>query len=145
VVPRTPRERLNAARLGLKHGWELEMFNESGITLDPTDVLVNGSGSGGAPHTRCISGATRRGPLHGADDSLDRTFELRSADVPCVSTGKPSPFPTPRDMVPDMREGVAFNWFNNIWSTNYVLWYPFTPEDRNLKARFSMRFAETLP
>jgi hypothetical protein len=37
-----------------------------------------------------------------------------------VSTGAPSPFPTPRDGVPDMRLGLGYNVFNNIWNTNYV-------------------------
>ena len=54
-----------AQREQLGHGWLLEMFNETNITLDPTDVVVNGHGSGGAPHTRCISGVVRRGPRHG--------------------------------------------------------------------------------
>ena len=131
-----------------QHGWGLQMFNESSITLDPTDVA-----QGGAPHTRCVSAVTRVGPrfsspaMHGGNGggsgSSNGTFVLSSLDVPCLSAGEPSPFPTPRDGVPDMRQGVAFNVFNNIWNTNYVLWYPFDVEaDKDLKARFSMRFEE---
>jgi hypothetical protein len=125
-------------------GWRLEMFNDSAITLDPTDVMVNGTGSGGAPHTRCISGVTYSGgageaDADGAADGSDGSFTLRSADVPCVSTGSPNPFPTPRDEPPDMAGGVSYNVLNNIWSTNYVLWYPFVEQDKDLKSRFSMR------
>jgi hypothetical protein len=29
---------------------------------------------------------------------------------------------------------------SNIWNTNYVLWYPFTDEDKHMKARFSLQF-----
>ena len=110
----------------LDHGWRLQMFNESDITLDPTDVLVNGSGSGGAPHTRCVSAVTHKGNRYRSSGSggLDHpataaavagTMLLSSADVPCVSTGVASPFPTPRDGVPDMRLGVGYNVVNNIW------------------------------
>jgi len=36
--------------------------------------------------------------------------------------------------------GVSYNIYNNIWNTNYVLWYPFEEEDKDMKARFSLRF-----
>ena len=38
--------------------------------------------------------------------------------------------------------GLGYNVFNNIWNTNYVLWYPFADEDKNLKARFSLRLQD---
>jgi hypothetical protein len=115
------QQRIQREQLG--HGWRLQMFNESNSTLDPTDVLVQGHGSGGAPHTRCISGVVRDGARHGqvtntaprSAHAADGVFTLSSADVPCVSTGEPSPFPTPIDGVPDMAMGVAYNVFNNIW------------------------------
>ena len=113
------------------------MFNDSSIALDPTDVA-----QGGAPHTRCVSGIRRTGLRHGSD--INGTFALASADVPCVSVGEPSPFPTPRDGVPDMRLGVAYNVLNNIWNTNYVLWYPFDDKDKDLKARFAMTFEDSV-
>jgi hypothetical protein len=39
-----------------------------------------------------------------------------------------------------MADGVSYNIYNNIWNTNYVLWYPFKDEDADMKARFSLRF-----
>ena len=117
----TERQRHFQQLAAMDHGWLLQMFNESNITLNPTDVLVNGSGSGGAPHTRCISAATHTGarytgeapasllaPAAGnraAPQAGMGSMFLSSLDVPCVSTGYPSPFPTPRDGVPDMRLG----------------------------------------
>ena len=67
---------------------------------------------------------------------------MSSLDVPCISAGNPSPFPTPRDGVPDMRLGLGYNVFNNIWNTNYVLWYPFDDADKDLKARFSLKLRD---
>ena len=28
----------------------------------------------------------------------------------------------------------------NIWNTNYVLWYPFLPADRTIRSRFELAF-----
>lgn len=117
----TERQRHFQQLAAMDHGWLLQMFNESNITLNPTDVLVNGTGSGGAPHTRCISAATHTGARYideapaasllvpaagkGPRQVGMGSMFLSSLDVPCVSTGYPSPFPTPRDGVPDMRLG----------------------------------------
>ena len=37
-----------------------------------------------------------------------------------------------------MAHGVHFNILNNIWNTNYCLWYPFNEEDRNIRSRFAL-------
>jgi len=112
-------------------GWGLEMFNTSEIVLDPTDVMPSPGGSGGAPHTRCVSGVRW--------DGLAGGLHLSSEDVPCIASGKPTPFPTPRNVAPDMSYGVSYNVYNNIWNTNYVLWYPFDEADADLKSRFTLR------
>ena len=39
-----------------------------------------------------------------------------------------------------MAEGVHFNIYNNIWNTNYVLFYPFQPQDANISSRFNLKF-----
>ena len=123
------------------------------------DVMPSPVGSGGAPHTRCVSGVSW-GAVGGAERA---TMRLSSKDVACVCTGKATPFPTPRNVAPDMTDGVSFNVYNNIWNTNYgirrafcidlhktltnirdcaVLWYPFDPRDANLKSRFLLSFSE---
>jgi hypothetical protein len=43
--------------------------------------------------------------------------------VPIVSTGIASPFVSPRTEAPDMNGGVHYNILQNIWNTNYVLWW----------------------
>lgn len=35
----------------------------------------------------------------------------------------------------------SFNMFNNLWGTNYIMWYPFLPGDESSKYRFTI----TLP
>ena len=72
-------------------------------------------------------------------DGLAGGLHLSSADVPCIASGKPTPFPTPRNVAPDMSYGVSYNVYNNIWNTNYVLWYPFDEADADLKSRFTLR------
>ena len=71
---------------------------------------------------------------------------MNSTDVPlvCPITGDgrtPTPFPVPLQTLPDdIVTGIAYNLHNNIWNTNYPLYYPFLPGDENFKARFSLTF-----
>ena len=65
---------------------------------------------------------------------------MTSLDVPVLCTGKPSPFVTPRTQPPDMSLGVHWNIFQNIWNTNYVLWYPYDDADRVTRSRFKLDF-----
>ena len=38
--------------------------------------------------------------------------------------------------------GVSYNIYNNIWNTNYVLWYPFVKGDENVMSRFRAEVRE---
>eukprot|EP00775_Hariotina_reticulata_P003530 gene3530-3799_t len=62
---------------------------------------------------------------------------ISTLDVPLVNVGKPIPFPNPC-LGPDMKHGVSYNLINNIWGTNYAMWFPFTPEDANQALRFTI-------
>jgi len=53
-----------------------------------------------------------------------------------VQLGKMSAFPTPLEL-PKL-EGAHFNLVNNIWGTNYIMWYPFLKKDENLRFDFKM-------
>eukprot|EP01116_Phalansterium_solitarium_P008699 TRINITY_DN22658_c0_g1_i1.p1 TRINITY_DN22658_c0_g1~~TRINITY_DN22658_c0_g1_i1.p1 ORF type:complete len:757 (+),score=184.44 TRINITY_DN22658_c0_g1_i1:92-2362(+) len=44
---------------------------------------------------------------------------------------------------PDMNRGMSFNLFNNLYGTNYIMWYPFHPEDSSSQFRFRLRFDKT--
>ena len=72
-------------------------------------------------------------------------LQLLTQDVPLVSIAtkekNPSPFPVP--LAPIKQSdivGAAFNLYNNIWDTNYILWYPYKTEDEDFKARFTINF-----
>ena len=79
-------------------------------------------------------------------ESVQVQVALASLEVPLVcpivsGVQTPTPFPAPLDPI-DMSKvlGAAFNLHNNVWNTNYPLWYPFEDKDKNFKARFSVSF-----
>lgn len=43
-------------------------------------------------------------------------------------------------VLPKPQDGVAFSLWNNLWSVNYVFWYPFSAADRSFGYRFALRF-----
>ena len=51
-----------------------------------------------------------------------------------------TPFQTPLDVEPNLDDGVGFVLFDNVWNTNYPLWYPFVDyeTDSNLIFRFNV-------
>jgi hypothetical protein len=48
------------------------------------------------------------------------------------------PFPASGDS--QALDGVAYNLHNNVWDTNYILWYPFVAGDESWRARFQIKF-----
>ncbi|WAR01890.1 hypothetical protein MAR_008448 [Mya arenaria] len=72
-------------------------------------------------------------------------LQVAARDTPLVSLGTvsniPSPFPIPLAPIQQGEiTGFAFNLYNNMWDTNYILWYPYIQEDENFKARFQVNF-----
>ena len=140
-------------------GWRLHVL---GSSMDPMDVLGSGPGGeahnssvyGGSPHLRGVEAITwaasaSSGAHAGASASTgagadsgasvaEQSFRLTSLDVPIVAAGAATPFVTPRTEPPDMHGGVHFNIFQNLWNTNYVLWYPFQDSDRHVRSRFQL-------
>ena len=89
-------------------------------------------------------------------ESMTIKLGLVSPDVPLVcpildtyeqqfKTPTPFPYMNRWNLDSYSLKGFAFNLHNNIWNTNYPLWYPFTEEDKNFKARFHMMWYEDLP
>jgi hypothetical protein len=62
---------------------------------------------------------------------------FQSPDTPLVSLGAHTAFPVPFT-APDMTQGFSFLLYNNIWGTNYVMWYPYLPEDATVSYHFTM-------
>lgn len=94
-------------RLSRQDGWH---FQKLGGWISPLDVVSRGG----------------RG-LHAVDQVVryqdeSRTFRLTTLDAPLVAPGKPSLLDF-HDRVPDMLGGVHVNLYNNIWGTNFPMWY----------------------
>ena len=78
-------------------------------------------------------------------------MSVESLDVPLVCPildppQQPTPFPFPAHAEQKyVQVGMGFNLHNNIWNTNYPLWYPFEDGvgDENFKARFVVKLAST--
>ena len=106
-------------------------------------VVLNGS-----QYQHAVESVTLVGSLPGTMSYV--TIELVSPDIAVVcpiltnETFKtPTPFSAPLDPVnANEVKGVAFNIHNNIWNTNYPLWYPFVEEDRDFKSRYTMTVSE---
>ena len=78
-------------------------------------------------------------------------MSVESLDVPLVCPildppKQPTPFPFPAHAEQTYAQmGMGFNLHNNIWNTNYPLWYPFEDGvgDENFKARFVVKLTST--
>ena len=58
-------------------------------------------------------------------------MNISTKDTAVVSAGLLTPFPTPLNVDVDLNDGWHFNLQNQIWGTNYVMWYPFEDGDKN--------------
>ena len=80
-------------------------------------------------------------------DESGNGLQLITKDAPLVVIGTktkhPSPFPVPLEPITvDDIKGIGFNIYNNIWNTNYVLWYPYDENDydKSIQTRYSIDF-----
>jgi hypothetical protein len=83
--------------------WTLEKL---GQPLDPSDVVPNGN-----RQLHAVSG-----PVRTAD------FSVLSLDAPLVAPGRPSLLDF-SNRLPTRDAGVSFNLYNNVWGTNFPMWY----------------------
>ena len=101
-------------------GWR---FQKIGHFIDPRDVVSRGART-----------------LHAIDQTVtyrgrDRGFELTTLDAPLVAPGQPSLLDF-HNRLPDMSGGVHVNLYNNIWGTNFPMWF-----EEDAQFRFSLRFS----
>jgi hypothetical protein len=122
-----------------------------GSMVDPAAVILNGSrtlhavGDGGvvfqygSKAARRSDGSPPESTGGAGGSTLNMT--LTSLDAALVSPGLSNmdlylfPGETPR-----ADDGVAINLFNNLWSVNYVFWYPFDLHDSVINYRFLLAF-----
>ena len=145
-----------------------------GAIIDPLDVAFNGSQTrhalseggivyGGAVPSgsaaEVVEGGKRKTTKAGVGGSRG-SARFSSLDVPVVKLGAGAspldgnaspleslnPAPIPNDRPPNLRDGFAFNIYNNLWETNGIEWYPFELGERGTaEADWVFRFEMELP
>jgi hypothetical protein len=61
-------------------------------------------------------------------------LQIQSLDAPLVAPGDPSLLDFNNEQ-PRLEHGMHFNLYNNVWGTNFAMWY-----DEDSRFRFSLNF-----
>ena len=105
--------------------------NKLGTVISVMDVVQNGS--------QHLHGQFRGGVAVTNKDHPTSVMNVTALDTTITCVGPPNPFPTPVTK-PDFASGFTSNIFNNIWGTNYIMWYPYLQEDASSKYRYQVQF-----
>lgn len=101
--------------LGVDGDWRLDKL---GTSVDPRRVVSRGNRS-----LHAVASVTCLGP---------RRFVLRTPDAPLVAVGRPQLLSFCNDVArPD--DGLNVNLHNNVWGTNFRMWF-----DEDLRYRFDV-------
>lgn len=96
-------------------GWEIHKL---GQWISPTDVISKGART-----------------LHSFDQGVRCDgVEIDSLDAALVAPGQPALLDF-HDRLPDLSQGMHFNLFNNVWGTNFTMWF-----DDDAVFRFRLKF-----
>jgi hypothetical protein len=86
--------------------WRL---HKMGSAINPLDVVRNGN--------RNLHAVTET-----SNESAGRKVRIATLDAPLVSPGEPRLLRFD-DAFPDLRNGMHFNLHNNVWGTNFRMWF----------------------
>ena len=117
-------------------------FNPSVNSNDNDKWFMDKLGSHESPYEAATNSSTHlhvigEGVSFGNNATVDAKLRIKSFDAPLLCWGVPTPFPTPFTRADIVDLGVNFNLLNNVWGTNYIMWYPFEMNyDQNMKFRF---------
>ena len=104
-------------------------ISKIGQFVNALDVITNGS-----KH------------VHGSDYGVKYAepvpLSVTSWDAPILSVGGDNYFPVPMEN-PNVNEGFSFNLFNNLWGTNYIMWYPYQKGEESSMYRFTLTLPPT--
>lgn len=89
-----------------------------GVAIDPRRVVSRGN--------RTLHAATS------ADRAGTRPVRIRTLDAPLIAVGSPALLRF-EDALPDPADGFAVNLHNNVWGTNFRMWF-----DDDLRYRFEL-------
>ncbi len=106
-----------APRVELPDTWLLDKL---GSRISPLDVVPNGNRKLHAVG----AGLFYAGP--------DGSLSLETIDAPLVAPGDPSLLDFNNDL-PVLDHGMHFNLYNNVWGTNFGMWY-----DDDARFRFTL-------
>jgi hypothetical protein len=95
-------------RLFTEATWSMDKLGEP---VSPLDVVPNGN--------RHLHAVGDGGVI--CEDS-ERRFQIISLDAPLVAPGRPSLLDFNNDL-PNLQHGMHFNLFNNVWGTNFPMWF----------------------
>jgi hypothetical protein len=101
-------------------GWTLEKM---GRRISPREVVRCGN--------RKLHAVT--GPVEYRDER--GSLRIESLDAPLVAPGEPSLLDF-NNRQPPLRRGMHFNLYNNVWGTNFAMWY-----GEDARFRFAVRVA----
>ena len=101
--------------------WELEKM---GRLVSPLEVIPDGN--------RHLHGVGDTGVLLFEDNT--RKMQIQSLDAPLVAPGEPSLLDFTNEQ-PRLENGMHFNLYNNVWGTNFPMWY-----DEDSRFRFRLTF-----
>lgn len=101
-------------------GWS---FSKLGTRVSPLEVVSRGNRT-----------------LHAVDQDViykgdEGTFTLETLDAPLIAPGKPSLLDF-SDERPNVLGGMHCNLYNNVWGTNFRMWY-----EEDARFRFLLRFS----
>lgn len=96
------------------------ILDKSGQEVDPTDVVRNGARK-----------------LHAIQQGIwagegEQKFVMQSLDAPLVATGERNLLNFD-NAIPAAEDGMHFCLFNNVWGTNFTMWF-----DDDMKFRFKL-------
>ena len=99
------------------HGWRLDKL---GAALEPHDVVRNGN--------RKLHAVGRGMTYRDAAGQL----AIECVDAPLVAPGEPSLLDF-NNRRPPVERGMHVNLYNNVWGTNFPMWY-----DEDTQLRFNL-------
>jgi len=114
--------------------WSVDKFGE----WVAADQVTNG----GSRHLHAASAGIRL--KQGGAASIG----FQSLDAPVFCLGEPDAYPTPTNSTPDTdKYGVSNVLWDNLWGTNYIMWWPFAanyspvPAEANIQFRYRIAAA----
>ena len=142
----TPPARPTSAAAGAAEGSNAWAANKLGSWVGPNDIV-----DGGSKHLHGITEAGLR--VTAADGHM---MHIEAADAAVANFGELTAYPSPVNVTADTdRFGASFLLWDNLWGTNYVMWWPFVVpppaqyavsakyfparSNRNMMSRFTIR------